>query len=287
MPVVDGVEHRFVDAGGLRMHVADAGSGPPVVMLHGWPQHWYLWRDVIPLLRSRFRLVCPDLRGFGWTDAPPGGYEKERMSDDVVALLDALGLERVHLVGHDWGGWIAFLLGIRHPERVDRLVVFNIIHPWPRRRAMLRQLPRMGYQVLAASGGAARMLRDRPDIFRRRLRAALADRSAWTDDELDCFVGRVRRPDRLHATTQLYRTFLLREAPAMSLGRYRSARLTVPALLLFGTADTAIDAALLDGWQSHADDMRVEMVPGCGHFIVDERPELVAQRIVEALAPTR
>jgi len=115
-PQVAGVEHRFLDAGGLRMHLAEAGEGRPIVMLHGWPQHWYLWRRVIPLLAAQARVLCPDLRGFGWTDAPSRGYDRDTMAGDVLALLDELGLDQVDLVGHDWGGWIGFLLALRWPE---------------------------------------------------------------------------------------------------------------------------------------------------------------------------
>ena len=101
MPHVDGVEHRFVDVNGLRMHVAEAGEGEPLVMLHGWPQHWYEWRHLIGPLSETRRVICPDLRGLGWTDAPPGGYEKENLASDVLALLDELGVDRFDLMGHD------------------------------------------------------------------------------------------------------------------------------------------------------------------------------------------
>src|SRR4051812_49143608 len=103
MPHVPGVTHRFVDAGGLRVHVAEAGpeDGEPVLMLHGWPQHWYLWRHLVPLMSDRYRLVMPDLRGAGWSEVTEGGYEKENLARDQVALLDALGYETVKLIGHD------------------------------------------------------------------------------------------------------------------------------------------------------------------------------------------
>ena len=85
-PQVPGVEHRYVDAGGLRMHVAEAGEGEPVLALHGWPQHWYLWREVIPRLAPHARVIAPDLRGFGWSGVPAGGYDKETMARDVLTL---------------------------------------------------------------------------------------------------------------------------------------------------------------------------------------------------------
>ena len=101
-PHVPGVRHRLVTVRGVRLHVAEAGTGDPVVLLHGFPQHWYAWRHVIPLLAGQYRLICPDWRGFGWSEASPRGYDTASRAADVLALMDALGLRRVRLVGHDW-----------------------------------------------------------------------------------------------------------------------------------------------------------------------------------------
>src|SRR4051794_2455046 len=109
MPEVAGVTHRDVDVGGVRLHVAEAGEGPPLLLLHGWPQHWWCWRYVIGELATTHRVIAPDLRGFGWSDAPPGDYAKATFAADVLALMDAEGLDRVRVIGHDWGGYTAFL----------------------------------------------------------------------------------------------------------------------------------------------------------------------------------
>src|SRR5262249_61563179 len=113
-PAVEGVVHRTVRARGLDFHVAEAGGGDDVVLcLHGWPQHWYEWRHLLPALADRRRVLALDLRGFGWSEAPADGYEKENLADDVLAVLDELGLERVKLVGHDGGGCVGVLLCLR------------------------------------------------------------------------------------------------------------------------------------------------------------------------------
>src|SRR5690242_2444838 len=107
LPELDGVEHRFVDARGARFHVALAGpeGGPVVVLLHGWPQHWWMWRDAIgPLADAGARVVALDHRGYGWSEVTPGGYRTDERADDALAVLDALGIERFALAGHDWGG---------------------------------------------------------------------------------------------------------------------------------------------------------------------------------------
>src|SRR5262249_28697504 len=107
-PHVPGVMHGFVNVRGVRLHVAEAGAGDPVMLLHSFPQHWYAWRHVIPLLAGQYRLICPDWRGFGWSQAPPGGYDTADRAADILALADALGLRRVRLIAHDWGGHAAF-----------------------------------------------------------------------------------------------------------------------------------------------------------------------------------
>src|SRR5215212_4961379 len=111
LPLVEGVTHRDVDTPRLRFHVAEAGpaDGDPVLMLHGWPQHWYMWRHQIPVLSERFRVIVPDMRGFGWSEAPPRGYDKRELAEDFISLMDELDLDRVCVMGHDWGGWCGFL----------------------------------------------------------------------------------------------------------------------------------------------------------------------------------
>ncbi len=101
MPQLPGVEHRLVDVAGVRFHVAEAGEGDPLVLLHGWPQNWWEWRRLIPLLSDRYRVICLDTRGSGWSDAPKGGYDRETMARDVIGVLDQLGIDRFRMVGHD------------------------------------------------------------------------------------------------------------------------------------------------------------------------------------------
>lgn len=281
-PEVEGVQHRFVDAAGLRMHVAEAGVGDPMVLVHGWPQHWYLWRDVIPALSRHYRVICPDLRGLGWTDAPPRGYEKESMAADIVNLLDALGLEQVKLIGHDWGGWCGFLICLHHPERIERFLALNIPPPWGKLNLKtILAVRRFWYQWVLASPLGYRLLTKRSHLLRRGLRSASPRADTWTDQELDEFIQPLQEPARARATQQIYRTFTLREFPKLARGAYESYRLTTPTHLLFGEKDFASGTALLSGYEPYVDDFKLELVPDTGHFIVDERPELVTERALQ------
>jgi pimeloyl-ACP methyl ester carboxylesterase len=281
MPQVDGVAHRFVEvrAGNepLSVHLAEAGEGPPLLLLHGWPQHWWCWRRVLPRLAARHRLLMPDLRGFGWSQAPARGYDAATFASDQIALLDALGLERAGIIGHDWGGFAAFLMAIAHPDRVERVMVLNAPHPWPPVSARaIAQMWRTWYVGLLASPLGERALRAGrllPRVLRRGGRDAV-----FSGADAAIYEQRLLEPERAHATSLLYRSCLASAGRTIGGGPLRDARLTVPALLLFGTDDAFIPAAWLAGHEEHADDMRVELVPGCGHFVPEERPDLVADR---------
>jgi pimeloyl-ACP methyl ester carboxylesterase len=279
-PEVPGVRHRFVDAGGLRMHLAEAGQGDPIVMVHGWPQHWYLWRDVIPQLAPHARVLCPDLRGFGWSDAPSTGYDPETMALDLLALLDARGLERVRFMGHDWGGWIGFVICLRQPDRISRFVALNIVPPWPSRdpRNVL-DLWRIAYQLPLALPQLGRRV-----VASGAVRLALRRASdAFGPEEIDWFARRLRG-ERARATELLYRTFLLREALPVAVGRYARLPLEVPTLLVFGERDMAIPTRVVRSHAARSDALELELVPDAGHFIVDEKPDLVADRALRFFA---
>ncbi len=177
IPLLEGVTHRWVQARGISFQLAEAGaesgSDIPVVLLHGWPQNWFCWRKVIPLLAARRRVICPDLRGFGWSDAPRGAYDKQTLADDVIAILDALGLERVDLLAHDWGAWVGFLLGLDHPERIAHYLALNIYPPWPDppTPSAALGLARLWYQAALATPGLGQRLIRHPDFVRRLIMA--------------------------------------------------------------------------------------------------------------------
>src|SRR4051812_2263517 len=245
-----------------------------------------MWRKVIPLLAPEHRVICPDLRGHGWTEAPPEGYDKEQFATDLLATLDALDLERVCLVGHDWGGWSGFLACLRAPQRFERFLALSIPHPWQRPSPKgILHLWRLYYQfVIGAPVFGPAFLRTLPGFVTRGIRRDGPDPSAWSDDDLRLYSERIQEPDRALASSLVYRTFLTREMPALAAGRYRDQRLTVPGALVLGEGDPVVQPAMMRGLEDHADDFPVEIVDGCGHFVPEERPELVAERALELFA---
>ena len=269
MPRLEGVEHELHDLPtGVRVHVAVAGpaGAPTVLCLHGWPQHWWVWREVIPRLSGSVRLLCPDMRGFGWSGRPAdGSFEKERVADDALALLDVLGVERAVVAGHDWGGWAAILAALRAPERVSGLLAMSVGHPWQPRGRVVRNAWRLWYQVPLATPLVGEALVWSGAMPLLVLHGARRDARGWRPGEVEAYVDGLDS----RASARLYRHFLVREAAASFRGR----RLTVPARLLHGARDP-LGRAWVRGFPGE-----VEIVDGAGHFLPEEVPELVAERI--------
>jgi pimeloyl-ACP methyl ester carboxylesterase len=283
-PALPGVVHRMHDLPtGVRVHVAHAGpqDAPAVLALHGFPQHWWMWRRVIPLLGG-LRVLAMDLRGLGWSGQPDDGdFRKARIGEDAVALLDVLGIERAVLLGHDWGAWAAFHAVLDAPERWTGFVPTGIAHPWQPPRTLLGLLPRMVYQppialpILGPRVVAA--------FAPRIIRAAWGDRTTYDRHAEELHAARYREPERAEAGSRLYRDFLTRElGPRAFAGR----RLRVPTRMLHGRRDFMGTAPAL-GLERHGDDARTVLLDGCGHFVPEERPAEVAEAVLSLTARPR
>jgi pimeloyl-ACP methyl ester carboxylesterase len=278
------VTHRFVNIGGLHVHVAEAGEGEPLLMIHGWPQNWWMWRKQIPHFAGKFKVIVPDLRGFGWTDAPRHGYRKERLCRDLVALIESLGYKRVRLLTHGWGGWIGYIVSGRNPGLITQHFATNVPPLWP--RISLRTIPamlRFGYMFRIALPFLGPKMLNRDGSFVHDFLTREETRvGGWTELELNVFSDQFRDPARARASARLYRSFLFAEAIAVGLfRRYRKLRITTPTRLLFGAKDSAIAVSWLRGFETHFDDFLIELVPRVGHFIVDEVPDMVNERALK------
>ena len=278
LPDVPGVRHLLVEVEGVRLHVAEAGEGDPVVLQHGWPEHWYAWRHVIPELARTRRVIAPDLRGFGWSEAPSGSYEKATFASDLIGVLDALELEQVDLIAHDWGGFAGFLACLRAPERFRRFIALGINHPWPDvdPAALIQRLPALSYQfVLGAPLLGEIVLMSSTAPIERGFAEATA--RPIEPEAVRSYATRLQQRPRASATSALYRTFLTREFPAMVQGQYATGHLTVPTRLVVGSEDPVIKLENLGGYEQHADDMEVSELRGVGHYIPDEAPDEVLE----------
>jgi len=277
LPELPGVEHAYHDLStGVRAHVASAGppDAPAVVALHGFPQHWYCWRRVMDELAGEFRVHAMDTRGLGWS-GPAQDYRKARIAEDAVALLDALGVQRAVLAGHDWGGWAGFLAALDAPRRWTGYVACGVPHPWQPVTRTLKSLPRMAYQPpIAAPVLGQRLI---PRVAGLMIRGAWGDMTTYDAAATDVFAAAYREPARAEAASRYYRDFLTREA-ATAGHEAKGKRLEIPVRLLYGTRDP-LGTTPAEGLERHGDDARTQLLDGCGHFVPEERPAEVAAAV--------
>jgi pimeloyl-ACP methyl ester carboxylesterase len=289
-PELEGVKHRYIDVKrDVTIHVADAGpaDGPPVMMVHGFPQNWWMWHKLIsPLAADGYRVLCPDMRGAGWSAAPRDRYLKTDMAEDLAAVLDHLGVGPVTLVAHDWGGPVSVIMLLRHREKVLGFFGLNTLGPWlPPPVALVRHSWRFAYQIPLVIPLVGPSIIGDPKARYPRMLARWVN-AGRVPPEFDLYISRLGQPGHAVAASRWYRSGLTREAFRWLHGEYGNARIDVPVRFLHGTLDPALTPVLVDAFAEHAPDFDVEMVDGVGHSVVEERSELVLARLRSFLSTT-
>ena len=280
---------RDLRVNGVRLHCVLEGKGPLVLLLHGFPQSSYAWRKQIPALAERFRVVAPDLRGYADSDKPPrvSDYRMPVLVEDIVGLTRELGEERANVVGHDWGGAIAWATAQTHPEIVERLAVLNCPHPAPFQRALRSwspQLLRSWYLLFFQLPEIPEfiMLRDGAALLGRGLRNGAVHPGAFTDEDILEYRRALSVPGAATAMLNYYRA-AFRDA----LTRRTSAASTTiraPTLLIWAENDFALGKELTNDMEAlFSRDFRLEYVPNTSHWVMEERPELVNRLLMDFL----
>ena len=271
LPEAPGFDHLVVETPGLRTHVAAIGEGEPVVLLHGFPQHWWQWHAVAPVIAaSGYRVICPDLRGAGWTVADGPRIERETRLRDLLALFHVLDIDRAHLVSHDMGVITALQLSYGHPERVRTAVQLSVppvfITFSPKVLPAFRHLPPFFWH--------------RPGVSLRGVFSEEFVAHPMSEKVVEAHLTPMRRPDIDGAVRPLYRGMVLPEAMRMARGVYRRRRLTVPTLVVLGRPGRPwteeIMARVCRNPERYADRVEFAYVDDAAHFITDDAPDAVA-----------
>jgi pimeloyl-ACP methyl ester carboxylesterase len=279
---------RYVDTGQLRLHAVTGGEGPPLLLVHGWPQTWYQFRLVMPTLARDFQVVAVDQRGIGLSDKPEDGYDTGTLAGDLVALMDILGHQRFALVGFDTGMLISYALAADHPDRVERLVVGEAPLPGispptplilpPQAVDRLWHIP---FNQLAETN--EQLVRGREDIFIGAEYTASAGTNKLPANAVGYYIDRLASdPEALHGSFQLYRAF---PATAAQNEQRKTRRLPMPVLAIGGAESSG--AMVADTMQLVADDVQRLVIPGCGHWLAEQAPEELLAALTAFLAPYR
>jgi epoxide hydrolase 4 len=270
----------------VELHVARAGDGPPVILLHGFPENWTSWRHQIPaLVGAGFSVLAPDMRGYNESDRPADvtEYRLRLLIDDVAELIRGSGHRRAHIVGHDWGGVIAWTFAGAYPDMVDKLVIMNAPHLHLYRKALKRpgQLLRSWYVGMFQLPRVAEAMLSRNDyaVLRRIFTRGPARPGTFTTEDVEQYVAAARRPGALTAMLNYYRA--LRDPGSSAIGR--AARAEAETLIIWGHLDRALSPRLLDGIEDMAPVVHIHRIPTAGHWVQNEAPAEVNRTLVEFL----
>jgi epoxide hydrolase 4 len=270
------MEHHRVSVNGIDLHYVEGGSGPLVVLLHGFPEFWYSWRNQIPaLVGAGYRVVAVDLRGYNESSKPPhvSDYRLVTIANDIAALIEKLGAPAV-LAGHDWGGLVSWLLAMTRPELLRKLVVLNMPHPVPLVREIhrsTRQRLKLAYQLFFRLPMIPELLM--PLILPTVLRRA----------------GRFQR-EEIAEYKKVWRGFETRRGMAhyyRAALRYRGelsqhiARIDLPTLLIWGERDPVFTRETTENFDESVPNLRIERVAHAGHFVQTDAPEIVSELLVD------
>jgi epoxide hydrolase 4 len=265
----DRVKHGYADSNGVKIHYASLGSGPLVIMIHGFPDYWYSWRRQMEGLADRFQVVAIDQRGYNLSDKPAGAenYDMRLLVGDVIAVIKHLGQQKAVVVGHDWGGMVAWQLAMNAPEAVDRLIILNLPHP----RGLLRELAHNPEQ----QKNSAYARRFQTDGAEKTLTAE--GLAGWVKDAeaKPKYIEAFRKSD-FGAMLNYYKRNYPREPYTEDPSPLKKVQSSV--LVIHGLKDTALLApALNNTWDYVERDLTITTVPAAGHFVQADEPDFVTK----------
>jgi epoxide hydrolase 4 len=278
----------YAEVSGVKLHYVEAGDGPLIVLLHGFPEFWFGWRlQIAPLAAAGFRVVAPDTRGYNLSSKPAGvaAYAADRLADDIRGLIRELGAESALLVGHDWGGTIAWTTAMNHPEVVDRLAILDAAHP----RTLQKGLPHPGqlrrswyFFYFALPGLPEQHVRaGRFRFFRHFLRDA---RPPYTPEEMDRYVEAWSQPGALTAMINYYRCSV-RTPPKKAKASIRP--ISAPTLVIWGERDRYLGPKLAEPDHDDVPNLRVERLPDASHWVHHDEAERVTRLLIDFFATAR
>jgi epoxide hydrolase 4 len=280
------LEHSCFETNGIRLHVVQAGpkSGIPVVLLHGFPEDWRSWKHQIPaLVEAGCRVIIPDQRGYNLSDKPKGikNYRIDELAKDILGLIDALGYEKVNLVGHDWGAVVAWMLAYQHPERLQHLGILNVPHPLVMRRFLMRDIEqiRRSWYVFFFQLPWLPEMGMRADDWRGAVRALRGSGliHTFTNEDIEKYKEAWSQPGAITAMINWYRAF------RYPMNVPKEMKIRVPTLMMWGMKDVALTHRMARPSMDHVDKGNLILIPDATHWVQRDAAEEVNHYLIDFL----
>ena len=284
------LEHSYIETNGIKLHVVQAGpqSGIPVVLLHGFPEFWYGWRNQIPaLVEAGCRVIVPDQRGYNLSDKPKGvkNYDVYTLVEDIVGLIDALGYEKVNLVGHDWGAVVSWVLANKYPERLHRLSIMNVPHPAVMKRFLMRDFEQMrrSWYIFFFQLPWIPEEGMKQNNWRNAVRALRGSGKVhtFTNEDIEKYKEAWSQPGAMTSMINWYRA-IVRHQPAMP----KDPRVKVPTLMMWGMKDFALSHRMARPSMDYVDDGNLILFPEATHWVQHDAAEEVNHYLIDFIFDT-
>lgn len=279
MELFDEIEEKMIETNGLKLHTVMIGEGPPLVLLHGFPDFWYGWKGVIAGLKKHYKLIIPDMRGYNLSDKPEGvdNYKMSFLMDDIRGLIESLGLEKVFLAGHDWGGLVAWAFAEKYPDLLHKVAILNAPHLkiFQKKIRTDKKQQEASYYILEfrKPDGEKFLFEDDYKWLKFVVFEGMKNKRNLTDFDKGQYLSAWKQPGAILGGVNYYR--------ATSTSKDFTGIIKIPTLVIHGMEDNAILSSVLDGLSDYVNDLKIVRAENSSHWVMHDQPELVVSSFKE------
>lgn len=276
MKIFNEIEEKYIKINGITLHTIITGSGEPLILLHGFPDFWYGWKNIILGLKDKFQLIVPDMRGYNLSDKPDGieNYKLDILIEDIKGLSEKLGFTKFNLAGHDWGGMVSWALAEKYPEILKKLIILNAPHPKIFRKLITKdndQKKASGYIVRFLKEGESFLFENNFQALQLSVFGTAKNKKAFSEFDKEKYIEAWSQPGALTGGVNYYKANRSYEE--------WSGIINVPTLVIFGMKDIFVLPKVLEGLEDFIKDLEIVRIENASHWVMHDDPELVNSSI--------